>query len=152
MIFSTRLILFLFLCQLEVVNPNLATDQRVRRLTDDFKQHETRVCSRVKLRLLQAPRTGLQNIVGEDVGSFTVSIRDRETRTAGTLKCFRLAFGTKLVLGVRFHWYDLSDPHFRGIQPIEGDRKRSRAAVKLTVVNGQGGMQNWLIPPVKATV
>src|ERR1700756_5202215 len=102
MIFSRLLAPTLLLHQPEVVNPKLAPDQRAGRLTDDFQQQEGRVWAGMKSRLLQTPGAGTENIVAKNIGNVVVSVHDRKTRTARCFKLFRPAFGTELVLGVRF--------------------------------------------------
>src|SRR5450755_2338180 len=101
---------------------------------------------------LQPPRIGAEGIVREDVRSIGVCVRDRETRTTGSLQFFRPAFGAEFVFGVWSYRDELNDSCLRRILPIEGDGKRPGATVKLIRIYGQGSMWFRLVPPVKAPV
>src|SRR5215475_12181271 len=108
-ILSRFLVLGRFFHQFEVIDPKLAPNQRIWGLSNDFQHYEACVLSGTKCCLLQTPRSAVECIFGEDVGSFTVSVRNRKTRTASTLEILRLAFGAEFVLGIRFYRDELSD-------------------------------------------
>src|SRR5580692_7105869 len=99
--------------------------------------------------MLQTPGTRTQYLVGEDVGSAGVRVRDRETRTACSLQFFRPVFSTELVFGVWFYRDKLKDPSFGGVLSIKGDRQRLDPVMKLRRVYGQDSVRIRLIPPIK---
>src|SRR5580704_10078284 len=101
---------------------------------------------------LQPPRIGAEGIVREDVRSIGVCVRDRETRTTGSLQFLGPAFRTELVFGVWSDRDELNDSCFRRILPVEGDGKRSGTTMKLVRIYGEGSMWFRLVPPVEATV
>ena len=152
MIFSTFLSLILFFHEPEIVDPKLCPGSRGPQADGRFSTGEGSYLGRSGIVLPVAATDCCRAIVGEDVRSVTVCVRDRETRAAGSIQILRFAFGTEFVFGVWLYRDELNDSYFRGILPIEGDGKRSAATVKLTRIDGEGSMWVRRVPPVKATV
>src|SRR5258708_5883008 len=102
--------------------------------------------------LLQMPRIGAQQIIGENVGKVCVSVYNCKARTTGTIDILCPRFGAEFVVGVWLHWDELRDSCFRDASAIEGHRKRSCPHIELIRVYGQSSVRVRFVPPVKSTV
>src|ERR1700751_5244899 len=69
--------------QHDVIDPHLASNERLRRVANNFKHQKIRVWPGFKSSFLYAPRGRAQRVVGEHVRGVGVSIDNSEARTAG---------------------------------------------------------------------